>query len=128
MSEINLSELYSNMQAEMLQTLRTGAAAFTHPGTKGDNTEVNWINWFAKYLPSRYAVDKAVIIDSTGRCSNQIDLVIYDAQYSYLVFHHQDSKLIWILCRCAVDLLTPILSASCPIGMFSIIPINKAAI
>ncbi len=94
MSEISLSELYSNMQAEMLQTLRTGAAAFTHPGTKGDNTEINWINWFGKYLPSRYAVDKAVIIDATGKCSNQIDLVIYDAQYSYLVFHHQNSKII----------------------------------
>ena len=94
MSEINLSQLYSSMQSEMLQILCTGATAFKHPGTKGDNTENNWINWFAKYLPSRYAVDKAIIIDSTGKCSDQIDLVIYDAQYSYLVFHHQDSKLI----------------------------------
>ncbi|WP_298033989.1 DUF6602 domain-containing protein [uncultured Dysosmobacter sp.] len=94
MPDINISQLYSEMQTEMLQTLRTGAAAFTHPGTKGDNTEVNWIEWFCKYLPSRYKVDKAIIIDSTGKCSDQIDLVIYDAQYSYLVFQQQDSKLI----------------------------------
>ena len=30
MSEISLSELYSDMQAEMLQTLNTGASAFKH--------------------------------------------------------------------------------------------------
>lgn len=94
MPDINLSAVYSGMQAEMQQILRTGATAFTHPGTKGDNTEINWITWFRKYLPTRYAIDKAIIIDSTGKCSDQIDLVIYDKQYSYLVFHQQDSKLI----------------------------------
>lgn len=94
MSEISLSELYSDMQAEMLQTLNTGASAFKHSVTKGDNTEANWIDWFHKYLPNRYAVDKAIIIDLTGKCSDQIDLVIYDAQYSHLVFHQNDSKLI----------------------------------
>lgn len=94
MQEINLSELYAGMQAEMLQTFQTGAGAFKHSGTKGENTEDNWIAWFRKYLPSRYAVDRAVIIDSTGKCSDQIDLVIYDAQYSYLVFHQQNQKLI----------------------------------
>lgn len=93
-NEIDLSKLYSDMQAEMLQILCTGAAAFTHPGTKGENTEINWIKWFKEYLPSRYAVDKAAIIDSDGKCSEQIDLVIYDAQYSYLVFQQQDKKLI----------------------------------
>lgn len=84
MSEISLSDLYSNMQAEMLQTLHTGSVPFAHSGTKGDNTEANWIAWFKKYLPARYAVDKAIVIDSGGKCSQQIDLVIYDAQYSYV--------------------------------------------
>lgn len=94
MSEISLSDLYSNMQAEMLQTLHTGSVPFAHSGTKGDNTEANWIAWFKKYLPARYAVDKAIVIDSRGKCSQQIDLVIYDAQYSYMVFQQQESKLI----------------------------------
>lgn len=94
MSEINLHKLYSMMQAEMLHTLQAGVAAFTHPGTKGDNSEANWIEWFRKYLPSRYTVDKAIIIDSNGQQSHQIDLVIYDTQYSYLVFRQQESILI----------------------------------
>lgn len=94
MPEINLSELYTGMQREMLQKLKTGAFPLVHSGSKGDNTEANWIEWFRAYLPERYKVDKAIIIDSTGKQSQQMDLVIYDAQYSYLVFHQGDTKLI----------------------------------
>lgn len=94
MPEIDLSGLYTEMQKEMLQKLQTGAFSVIHPGTKGDNTEANWIKWFQEYLPERYKVDKAIIIDSSGKQSQQIDLVIYDAQYSYLVFHQGDTKLI----------------------------------
>ena len=94
MPEIQLSTLYAGMQKEMLQKLQTGAFPLVHSGTKGDNTEANWIEWFRAYLPERYKVDKAIIIDSTGKESDQMDLVIYDAQYSYLVFHQGDTKLI----------------------------------
>lgn len=94
MPEIDLMNLYSEMQQEMLKTLDAGSVAFLHPGTKGDNTEANWVRWFRTYLPARYAVDKAIVIDANGRESHQMDLVIYDAQYSYLVFEQQGSKLI----------------------------------
>lgn len=94
MPEIELIELYANMQKEMLQKLNTGASSVVHSGTKGDNTEVNWINWFQEYLPNRYKVDKGVVIDSTGKQSDQIDLIIYDAQYSYLVFKQNDTLVI----------------------------------
>lgn len=94
MSEINLTKLYAGMQQEMLHKLQAGATSFVHSGSKGDNTEANWIEWFRAYLPKRYKVDKAIIIDSAGNQSQQIDLVIYDAQYSYLVFSQGNSKLI----------------------------------
>lgn len=63
----------------MLQKLSTGANAFEHAGTKGDNSESNWISWFQEYLPNRYKVDKGIVIDLTGKQSEQIDLIIYDA-------------------------------------------------
>lgn len=37
MPEIDLTTLYAEMQKEMLQKLSTGANAFEHAGTKGDN-------------------------------------------------------------------------------------------
>ena len=42
-----------------------------------------------KYLPRRYCVDKAIIVDCNGNTSDQIDIVIYDGQYSYFVFKHE---------------------------------------
>lgn len=94
MPNIELENLYAEMQKEMLQKLETGAGAVVHPGTKGENTESNWISWFQEYLPNRYKVDKGIVIDSTGKQSEQIDLIIYDAQYSYLVFRQNETLLV----------------------------------
>jgi hypothetical protein len=43
------------------------------------------------YLPKRYRVDKALVLDSNGTLSQQIDLVIYDHQYSPFLFHQDDA-------------------------------------
>lgn len=90
----DLAKLYSVMQNEMLCTLNMSGIAFEHPGTIGDITESNWIEWFRRYLPNRYKVDKGIVIDSTGKQSEQIDLIIYDTQYSYLVFRQNDTLMI----------------------------------
>lgn len=85
---------YNDMGKELFHELNVGAKAFLHSGEKGETTESNWIEWFRMYLPNRYKVDKGVVIDSTGKQSEQIDLIIYDAQYSYLVFRQKDKLLI----------------------------------
>lgn len=72
MPEINLKELYSHMQKEMDVKLHTGESAFVHPGTKGDESEANWIVWLKNYLPKRYAIDKGIVTDSFGKQSDQI--------------------------------------------------------
>lgn len=94
MPDIKLSDLYSQMQFEMLGKLRVSALAFKHPGTKGDATEANWIDWFKDYLPKRYRADKGIVIDCTGRESQQMDVIIYDAHYSHLVFHRGNMILV----------------------------------
>lgn len=66
--------------------LNTNRNFIKHPGTKGDSLENVWIEWLRKYLPNRYSIDKAIIIDSEGELSDQIDLVIYDQQYTPFVF------------------------------------------
>lgn len=94
MDKLDFNELYKEMQNEMECRLCVGATAFHHPGTKGDETEDNWIDWLRNYLPKRYAVNRGIIIDSTGMQSDQIDIIVYDKQYSHFVFHHNDSLLI----------------------------------
>lgn len=89
-----LNKIYITMQSDMIARLNYGIIPIAHPGTKGDETESNWREWFETYLPKRYKVDKGIIIDSNGNQSEQIDIIIYDVQYSYLVLHHNDTLLI----------------------------------
>ena len=82
-----IKELFSSLQDEMLVKLKQ-AQVMTHPGDKGNSTELDWLNWFEQYLPKRYSVTKGKVVDSCGNESDQIDIIIYDRQYSPLVFSY----------------------------------------
>lgn len=85
-NKINIAELFNGLQNQMVAQLNTNREFILHSGSKGDSLENVWIEWLRKYLPNRYCVDKAIIIDSNGNLSHQIDLVIYDQQYTPFVF------------------------------------------
>lgn len=84
-NSIVLGDLFSSLQNQMVAQLSTNRGFIGHPTSKGDSLENTWIEWLRKYLPNRYSVDKAIIIDSLGNLSDQIDLVIYDQQYTPFV-------------------------------------------
>ena len=84
-NKVDLKELFNGLQNQMIAQLNTNRDFINHPSSKGDSLENTWIDWLRKYLPNRYCVDKAIIIDCTGQLSDQIDLVIYDQQYTPFV-------------------------------------------
>lgn len=90
MNKINLKDLFSNLQNELLSKLNVGKS-MPHPTTKGDNTELNWLG-VLKSLPSRYEVNKGFVVDGDGNLSEQIDAIIYDRYYSPLILY-RDSVL-----------------------------------
>ncbi|WP_425337337.1 DUF6602 domain-containing protein [Hyphomicrobium denitrificans] len=69
----------------MKARLDSARATFAHPGTKGDASEAVWIDLFNKYLPERYSAAKCHVVDSCGAFSQQIDVAIFDRQYSPFV-------------------------------------------
>ena len=62
--------------------LDRAAQTVGHDGKRGDVSETEWIKLLRSYLPNRYAVADGNVIDSEGRMSEQIDIVIYDLQYT----------------------------------------------
>lgn len=46
------------------------------------------------YLPQRYQAQKAHVVDSNGDFSQQIDVVVFDRQYSPLVFKYEGKIII----------------------------------
>jgi len=86
MSKIIISELFKGLQAQMNAQLNVNREFITHPGSIGDSLENAWIEWLRKYLPNRYSMDKAIIIDYEGNTSHQIDIVIYDNWFTPFIF------------------------------------------
>ena len=89
-SDWSLPRLMQALHERVAQDLKTAREALGHPVAKGDGSEAVWTTLFRKYLPQRYAVDKATIVDSNGQFSDQIDVVLFDRQYTPLIFEHQN--------------------------------------
>jgi hypothetical protein len=87
MSKIDLKQLFNGLQKQMSAQLNTNREFIDHPGSKGDALENAWIEWLRKYLPNRYCVDKAIVIDHEGNTSHQMDIVIYDNWFTPFIFN-----------------------------------------
>lgn len=77
-----LRSAFAAEQEVLSVELKLSSESITHDGVMGDVNERHFISVLRKYLPNRYAVDSAIVIDSNGATSDQIDIVIYDPQYT----------------------------------------------
>jgi hypothetical protein len=94
MTDWSLSKLLANLHNDISGRLSIARESFAHPGTKGDASEVVWLELLQTYLPKRYQADRGHIVDSEGHFSDQIDVVVYDRQYSPFIFTFQDQSII----------------------------------
>jgi hypothetical protein len=67
--------------------LRTARESLGHPVALGDGSEAVWGKLFESYLPKRYRTERGTIVDSRGSFSEQIDVVIFDRQYSPFILN-----------------------------------------
>jgi len=94
MSTWSLHQLLSGLHDDIQQKLATVRATLGHPGTKGDASEAVWLELLQTYLPKRYSAATAHVVDSTGAFSEQIDVVVFDRQYSPFIFSYQGATII----------------------------------
>ena len=94
MSKWSLSQLLASLHEDVQQRLSIVRKSFNHPTMKGDASESVWIDLLEKYLPKRYQAATAHVVDSLGRFSEQIDVVVFDRQYSPFIFHFQGQTII----------------------------------
>jgi hypothetical protein len=94
MSTWSLPTLLSGLHDDIQQKLSISRRSFGHPGTKGDASEAVWLELLTTYLPLRYRAASAHVVDSCGNFSDQIDVVIFDRQYSPFIFSYQGQTII----------------------------------
>lgn len=94
MSTYSLPKLLESLHESVEQGLRRIRSTLHHPGVKGDASESVWIDLLNEYLPQRYRAARAHVVDSDGGVSQQIDVVIFDRQYSPFIFKLQEHSFI----------------------------------
>jgi len=94
MTDWSLSILLGDLYDDIERRLATARRAFAHPGTKGDASEGVWLELLDIYLPNRYQAIKGHVVDSNGKFSEQIDVLVFDRQYSPFIFRFQGQTII----------------------------------
>jgi hypothetical protein len=88
---MSLRELFDGVSKKLKIDFEEQAKLLGHPGEVGSGRENVLKNILVKYLPKRYGVDSGFVIDALGNKSEQIDIVIYEADYTP-VFEIVDGK------------------------------------
>lgn len=90
----SLAELLGEVHADISHRLGTARKALGHSVTLGDASEAVWLDLLTSYLPQRYQAAKAHVVDSRGEFSDQIDIVIFDRQYSPFLFCYEGQSVV----------------------------------
>lgn len=89
-----LRQAYAGLQAQLTAGLHSSRVVIDHPGSKGAGTEVNWLEMLQAHLPKRYQAESAFVIDSDGKQSEQIDILLYDRQYTPELYNAKGQRII----------------------------------
>ena len=92
--EIQIKRSLLGVQKVLESKLDLAKISIEHAPSKGEVFEDHWISVFRSYLPNRYQVSSGFIVDCDGNTSDQIDIVIYDKQYTPTLLDQQDQRYI----------------------------------
>lgn len=91
---------YKNLEHELVTQLSYEVA---HNVTTGTNREEIWVDFFKRIIPKKFKIARSVfIIDSNSNCSKEVDIAIYDEQYTPYIFNYGNIKFIPIEAVAAV--------------------------
>jgi hypothetical protein len=79
---LNLHELMDAEQDALRAVLGGTRRATKHPEGKGTATELRWKEMLESFLPTRYCVSKASVLDADGYASDQFDAVVHDRHFT----------------------------------------------
>ena len=81
-----LRDLYGALEDQVRTQLEVRRLAHRNAEARGDAAEEVWLELLAAHLPNRYRVGKGFVIDSNGKESHYIDIIIYDRHFTPPVF------------------------------------------
>lgn len=90
-----LRRIYDNYNYSNSRMVEEMELSSEHGGLTGGFREGMWLSFFRSIIPVKYQLAQGVIIiDSEGRVSNEVDIVVYDETYTPYVFQYNTLKFI----------------------------------
>ena len=86
-----LNKVFEGVANKLKIDFEEQAGILGHPGEVGTGRENVLMNLLSKYIQKRYGVDSGFIIDALGNKSEQMDILIYESNYTP-VFEVVDNK------------------------------------
>ena len=97
----DIKENYLKMEREIVTQLNYNVS--NHRLTAGTYREEIWADFFRRIVPKKFNIARSVfIIDSKGNISKEVDIAIYDEQYTPYIFNYGLIKFIPIEAVAAV--------------------------
>lgn len=83
----DIKENYLKMERELVTQLNYNVN--NHHLTAGSYREEIWADFFRRIVPKKFNITRSVfIIDSKGKVSKEVDIAIYDEQYTPYIFNY----------------------------------------
>lgn len=90
----DLHSAYTAKEKELAARLNLGGELTDHGSIVGAGTEHGWYGYLTGFLPKRYGVASGKVVDCKQQQSEQVDLIVYDAFYSPLLFTVGDATFV----------------------------------
>lgn len=89
-----LRDAFARVQTNLLSEMELASHSISHAATMGSVNEDHWIGLLRSYLPNRYDVATGIVIDSQGRRSDQIDVIIFDRHFTPTLLDQKNHRYI----------------------------------
>ena len=83
----NIKDNYKYLEKSIVNQLNLKVD--NHYLTAGHNSEKIWLNLFRQIIPMKFAIKQGVfLIDSQGEVSKEVDIAVFDEQYTPYIFNY----------------------------------------
>ncbi len=88
----DLRHAFEAKSDQLAARMKAASRLTGHGPTIGDGSEEGWRVMLEEFLPRRYAVSQAFVIDSQGNSSLQLDAVVHDRHFTPLFWEIDGAK------------------------------------
>lgn len=99
---MNIADIFDEVAKKMRSDLEMARIAVTQPGLRGASFEEILRTFLVKYLPQSLDISSGVLVDTSGRISRQIDVIISDKANTPIFYESGDMRVIPVECVYAV--------------------------